>query len=252
MPNQSFLPVLDTRTKVLRGMVGIAPTEFDGTEEDFDIGGSLFPIQKYEPVVGQSWGTRRPWYMAITLPYLEMRQEAYRGIPGYIPVEDVLPGSQWQATGAVEFKRESFGALIDGLVYGFGSNVTVSAPPTPTVNDSLAAFSWVASIPFANQPQVTFFDINWVEAVQLQNPNPGPVYLVIDSVTTGAPAAQDKLRAIVVVTGQPAINRATYNTIRVIRMPGQTVVAGETYIINATVRGANNYSAAVQIDLTIA
>lgn len=251
MPFQSFLPILDTRTKTLKGMVAIAPTDFVGTEDQFTVGGVVYPIEKYEPVVSISRQVRRPWYMALTMTYLEFKQEAYRGVPGYIGLDDVMPGQWWQATGAVEYKRETLGALIDGLIYGFGSNVSVTPTPPPTVDDSAATFTWVASIPFANQPQATFFDINWVEAVRVNNTEGSPVYITIDSVTTGAAAAQDKIRAIVVVSGQPALNRATYNTIRVVRMPGQTVVAGETFVINGTVRGQDGYSAAVELNLTI-
>ena len=251
MPVQSFLPVLDTRTKILKGMVPIAPTDFDGSEDTFAVGGVNYAIQQYEPVTAIGLQVRRPWYMAITPTYIEIRQEAYRGIPGYIPVEDVMPGQWWQATGIVEYKREALGALIDGLIYGFGANVSVTPTTPPTVDDTGANFSWVASIPFANQPQATFFDINWVEAVQVINTEGSPVYITIDSVLTGALAAQSKLRAIVVVSGQPALNRATYNTIRVVRMPGQTVLAGETFVINGTVRGQDGYTAAVELNLTV-
>lgn len=249
MPIQAFLPILDTRTKILKGMAAIAPTNFDGTETTATLGGVNYTIAKYTPVVSQK--TRQPWYMAITPTYLEIRQEGFRGIPGYVPLDDVMPGQWWQSTGVGAWKRETFGALIDGLLYGFGSNVSVVVDPVPTVDDTNANFTWAASLPFDNAPQVTFFDLNWVEAVQVNNLSGSPLNLVIGSVTTGAAAAQNKIRAIVVITGQPALNRATYNTIRVIRMPGQTLVSGETFIINATVLGQDGFTAAVEINLTV-
>lgn len=250
MPFQSFLPILDIRTKTLKGMVPITSTDFVGTETTFNIGGTVYPIIQYQPVVSRP--TKQPWYMAVDMTYLQFKQEAYRGIPGYIPVEDMLPGQWWQMSSIGPEKRDVLGALIDGLLFGFGTNLSITVTPAPTVNPSGGTFVWSAAVPFANQPQVTFTDINWVEAVQVLNTEGSPLFLTVDSVTTGAAAAQNKLRAMVVISGQPALNRATYNTIRVVRMPGQVVLEGETFIINGTVRGQDGYTAAVAINLTIA
>ncbi len=250
MPTQSFLPVFDPRRKQLHGMVAISTTNFVGTEPTFTIGGHAYPIVKYEPIVTQT--TQRPWYMALTMTYNQVVREDYRSIPGFIPIDDVLPGQWWTASGIGQQKREDLGALINGLIYSFGGNFDVVVPADPDFGDDPVSMVWVASVPFFNQPQCTFFDLNWVEAVQLINPLGSPVNAIIESVTDGADDPQDKIKAVVVMKGQPALNVASYNTIRLVRMPNQVLALDDEFLVNLTIVGQNGFEeTGVQIQVTI-
>lgn len=249
MPTQSFLPVLDPRRKQLHGMVAISTTDFVGTEPTFTISGHAYPIVKYTPVVTQD--TMRPWYMALTMTYNQVIREDYKSIPGFIPIDDVLPGQWWTSSAIGPQKREDLGALINGLIYSFGGEFEVTVPSTPTW-DSSTDIIWVASVPFANQPQCTFFDLNWVEAIQLSNPEGSPLNAIVESVTDGDEDPQSKVGAVIVMKGQPAVNVASYNTIRLVRLPGQVVTAGEVFLVNLTIVGQNGFQeTGVQVQVTV-
>jgi hypothetical protein len=250
MPVQSFLPILDPRRKQLHGMVAISSTDFDGTEEEFTISSHDYPIVKYTPVVSQT--TQRPWYMALTMTYNQIVREDYKSIPGFIPIDDVLPGQWWTSSSIGSQKREDLGALINGLIYSFGGNFEVVVPADPELGGDTVEMIWVASVPFFNQPQCTFFDLNWVEALQLTNPLGSPVNAIITSVTDGNEDPQDKVKAVVVMKGQPALNVASYNTIRLIRMPNQVLAEGDEFLVNLNIVGQNGFEElGVQIQVTI-
>ncbi len=250
MPVQSFLPILDPVRKQLHGMVAISSTDFDGTEEEFTISSIDYPLVKYTPVVSQT--TMRPWYMALTMTRSQVVQEDYKSIPGFIPVDDVLPGQWWTSSSIGAQKREDLGALINGLIYSFGGEFEVTVPADPEVGGDPAEVVWVASVPFHNQPQCTFFDFNWVEAIQLTNPTGSPVNAIIESVTDGDSNPQDKVKAVVIMKAQPAINVASYNTIRLVKMPNQVVEADEVFLVNFTIVGQNGFQeTGVQIQVTV-
>lgn len=249
MPTQSFLPVLDLRRKQLHGMVAVSSTNFTGAETTFTIGGHAYPVAKYTPTVTQD--TMRPWYMALTMTYNQVVQEDYKSIPGFIPIDDVLPGQWWTSSSIGAQKREDLGALINGLVYSFGGQFSVVVPAEPDFGDNPMDMVWVASVPFANQPQCTFFDFNWVEALDLLNPKASPVNAVIQSVTDGNDDPQNKVGAVVVMKGQPALNVAAYNTIRLVRLPGQVVVVDDVFLVNLKIIGQNGFELSVQIQVTV-
>jgi len=250
MPTQSFLPILDLRRKQLHGMVAISTTDFVGTEPTFTIEGHAYPIAKYTPVVTQD--TMRPWYMALTMTYNQVILEEYKSIPGFIPIDDVLPGQWWTSSAIGPQKREDLGALINGLIYSFGGQFEVVVPADPELGNSPMDLVWVASVPFVNQPQCTFFDLNWVEAIQLTNPLGSPVNAIITSVTDDNDDPQDKVKAVIVMKGQPAINVASYNTIRLVKMPGQVVLAGDVFLINFDIVGQNGFEEiGVQLQVTV-
>jgi hypothetical protein len=247
--SQSFLPIFEARTKIIHGMVAISSTPFDGDETTIDIGGQTYSLVKNEPVSTQNPALQ--WHMALTMTYDQFRKENYKSIPGFIPLNDILPGQWWTSTNLGAYKHEQLGALINGLLFSFGGNFTVIVEDDPVVDDSAAAYSWTASVPFANYPQCSFFDLNWVEAVQLDNDEGAPVNLVITDVTDELDAPQSKLKAVVVIKGQPELNRATYNTIRLVKMPLAIVEAGEEYKIKATIYGQNGFQEDVEILVTI-
>lgn len=251
MPSQSFLPIFDPRRKQLHGMVAISTTNFVGTEPTFTISGHAYPLLKYTPIVTQT--TQQPWYMSLPMTYNQVVREDYRSIPGFIPIDDILPGQWWTSSSIGPQKREDLGALINGLIYSFGGNFEVVVPADPDFGeDEPVGLVWVASVPFFNQPQCTFFDLNWVEALQLANPTGSPVNAIITSVTDDNDDPQDKVKAVVVMKGQPALNVASYNTIRLIRMPNQVLAAGDEFLVNMDIVGQNGFEElGVQIQVTV-
>lgn len=249
MPNQSFLPIYEPLTKKLHGLVAISTTNFVGTETSFAIGGVNYTVVKNTPVVSQP--TQSPWYMALTMTHAEFKAEAYHSIPGFIHLNEVLPGAFWNATISGAQKVENLGALINGLLFSFGGNFTVEVEDPPTVADSTPDVYWVAQVPFVDYPQCTFFDFNWVAAAGLDNEEGAPVRLVINTVYEVIEEPQDKIKAVVVMTKQPALNRATYDTIRIVRMPNAVLEAGAEFYVDATIYGQNGYTQSVLIKLTI-
>lgn len=250
MPNQSFLPVIDTRLKSVLGMVPITTTDFSGEETSFSIPPGNYTLVKWEPWTSRDVG--RPWFMAIAPSYLETRNGSFASVVGFMPLSDMLPGQWWQSAAVGPQKIDVLGSLIQALLDGFGTVTTVTVTPPTVSTPTSSSFVWSASAPFANQPQSTFIDLNWVEAVGLSGvKDKNPTSLTITSVTDGADAAQSKVRAILVISGQPALNRATYNTVRVVRMPNQIVNAGDTFKINGVISGQSGWTANVTINITV-
>lgn len=249
MPIQSFLPVVDTSRKTVLGLVAITPVDFVGTESDVDLDNAQgdpvnYPLTKYEPYTSRR--VDRPWYMAITPRRDHIVARDHESIPGWIPIADVMPDAYWTSSSMGAFKVESLGTLIDGLIHGFGGSLS-PGPANPTMGNDTPGFTWMVAVPFANSPQQAFYDINWVEAVGLLNNGQAPVYLVINSVTPNT-----KMRAVVLTKGQPALNRATFNTIRIVKVPGQVLNVGDTADIACTIYGQNGFTDTLTITVTVA
>jgi hypothetical protein len=252
MATQYFLPVA-TRDNRLLAVIPISPTAFDGTETSFTLSGTPRPLNKI-PIQDYNSRSYPPtkFVMAIAITRVQESANAWMGFAASVlPIQSVWPFREWANTqGSTPNQQESLGTVFTFLTGGGASAVsgpTASTQPTLT---SPLELTWTCVTPIANAPACAFFDFNWVQLFAVNaNSNVGdPAYITV----TGQPAG-GLLKALVLQMPEPMGPEGgpVYNTIRIMKMTPQPLVAGD-YEFTFTVYNTSGLaSATATLDLTV-
>lgn len=124
--DQGYLPIYALESKRILGVLNLGGNEtFVGNETTFELPSGLsVAIQR---IVPQQSNIRpvNPEFMAAVFNHEQVRTEAYRGFPEFVPLSDtqfsnIAPSSWWSAaSGTGPILHHTNGLVIDGLEKSF-------------------------------------------------------------------------------------------------------------------------------------
>lgn len=201
------------------------------------------PLAVYVPEVTASDITATQ-FMGATFAHLDQFNN-YASHLEFVPLADVMPGNRhfMPAVGAAFV--ETPGYLLDALMFGSATTLSISTPSDPIVDNPSAALTWTANAPFANQQGRVFFDINWVGLFQVAYPSLEPASIIVLT----NPAEGD-FKAYVVGNTQDATWGITANTIRIVKTKLGNVPAG-TRDFTFDITDSNGSHTTVTLTLTV-
>lgn len=244
---QSFLPVLTKGGRAV-GLFAITPTAFAGTETTFTLSvGAAVPIMKITPSNQQPFLTRLPFYMAAVFNTVDEFNERWKSNSEFIPIDWVLPQTNWlQATVGPDYLKSTPGILLNALMFGNSTSISVSTTTSAPTVTTPASLAWTANAPFSSQNGIRFVDFNWVSAFAASFPTLEPAYIQI----TTNPGTND-VKAFVVQSGNQAANAGiTQNTIRIVKVLQRAIATG-VKAFTFTIYDRKGNATAVTLNLTV-